>query len=198
MAASRKNGIFSTSTARGNGKPAIRFKGQKSSSNNTHGSVTTIGFASNPSAKKTSAAQYDRDRANGPGADACLPYAHNASIQNSVLNTSLRSAIHATDSTCNGCSANSAATNALRHAMPVIARRTANNSAVFAPWNSTFTRWCPPGRKPKIWQSSMCDNHVSGCQLPATMAVQAHATLLQVKPCCTTGFSATYAQSSKL
>ena len=97
-------------------------------------------------------------------APAYLAYAHIANRPKNVLNTFLRSAIHATDSTFNGCTANSAATNALRHAMPVMARRTTNKSAVFAPWSNAFTRWCHPGRKPKIWQSSMCDSHVSGCQ----------------------------------
>src|SRR5450755_825337 len=44
----------------------------------------------------------------------------------------------------------------------------------------------------------MCENHVSGCQLPAVYVVNAHATLLHVKPCSTSGFSATYVPSSKL
>ena len=49
--------------------------------------------------------------------------------QKSALSTSLRSEIHATDSTCSGCSANSAATNALRHRAPVFARSTRTAAA---------------------------------------------------------------------
>ena len=41
-------------------------------------------------------------------------YAQSVSMKNSPLNTSLRSATHATDSTRNGWIANTAATNALR------------------------------------------------------------------------------------
>ena len=46
-------------------------------------------------------------------------YAHSDSSPKNALKTSLRSATHATDSTCNGCKANSAATNALRHVAAV-------------------------------------------------------------------------------
>jgi len=90
-----------------------------------------------------------------------------ASIQNSVLSTSLRSEIHATDSTCSGCRAKSAATAKGRHRAPVMRRSTWNRSRALAQWNTTLTRWCMPGFVPKIVTSSMCDSQVSGCQLEA-------------------------------
>ena len=52
-------------------------------------------------------------------------YASVASIQKSVLSTSLRCDTHATDSTCNGCNAKSAATHALRPTAPVVATSSA-------------------------------------------------------------------------
>ena len=60
-------------------------------------------------------------------------YARNiVSIQNSVLNTSLRSVTQATDSTRNGCNPNNAAKIRLRHAAPVICRNIRNTRAVLA------------------------------------------------------------------
>ena len=59
-------------------------------------------------------------------------YAINVNIQKNALNTSLRSAAHATDSTCNGCQANNAATNVLRHIVPVSCLNQRNSSKVLA------------------------------------------------------------------
>src|SRR5450432_92401 len=123
-----------------------RLSGHTSSSNKTNGSVTNIGLLNKLNAKKHATNPY---RIND-GEPTYLAYAHTAHRPKNVLNKSLRSAIHATDSTCSGCTANSAATNALRHALPVMVRRTTNNNAVFAPWSSAFSRWCHPGREPKI------------------------------------------------
>ena len=53
-------------------------------------------------------------------------YTHSVSIQNRVHNTSLRSEIHATDSTCKGCNAKKAATNPLGQNRPVIFLRIMN------------------------------------------------------------------------
>ena len=44
-------------------------------------------------------------------------------MKKNVLRTSFRSEIQATDSTCSGCSPNSAATSPLRHTAPVIRRK---------------------------------------------------------------------------
>src|SRR4029453_8893792 len=61
---------------------------------------------------------------------------------------------------------------------------------------ATFTRWCAPGDMPKSWTSSMCESHVSGCQLALWPVVKAHATPVAVRPAATCGFSDTYAGSS--
>ena len=53
-------------------------------------------------------------------------------MRKNVLSTSLRSETHATDSTCNGCNAKSAATTALRHMAPVANLRIEKSSSVFA------------------------------------------------------------------
>src|SRR5437660_191671 len=88
-------------------------------------------------------------------------YAHTVSRKKNALNTSLRSETQATDSTCSGCSANRAATSALRHSAPVIRLRTRNNSRVLVRWNPALARWCAPARWPKSWQSRLCESHVS-------------------------------------
>ena len=54
-------------------------------------------------------------RASAPGRSVQRRHVSSTSRKNSVLSTSLRSPIHATDSTRSGCTANSAATIALRH-----------------------------------------------------------------------------------
>gem|GEM_PF-3964713 len=56
------------------------------------------------------------------------------------LNTSLRSDTQATDSARNGWTANSAATNALRHRLPVSCRNTKNSNIALAACHSTLTR----------------------------------------------------------
>ena len=105
--------------------------------------------------------------------------------------TSLRSATQATDSTCVGCTAKSAATTALRPGAPVMRESTRNRSAAFAACRSTLTAWWAPGASPKSCTSSMCESHVSGCQLLAWKVVNAHARPAQPSPPCTTGFSVT-------
>ena len=69
-----------------------------SSSNSTNGSVTSIGFDMRPSANvnSTSSIRFSC------GLRTYHTYAQSVSIQNKVLNTSFRSATHATDSTCSG------------------------------------------------------------------------------------------------
>src|ERR1035438_5528600 len=61
-------------------------------------------------------------------------YAHMVSSQKNVLSTFFRSVIHATVSTCNGCSAKSPATIALRQKAPVIRRKTTSSSSALAIW----------------------------------------------------------------
>src|SRR5664280_184000 len=94
-------------------------------------------------------------------------YAHIVSIQKNMLRTSLRSDTHATDSTCNGCNANNAATHALRQCAPVNRRNSRNNSTVLAACRSTFVRCGPAAPGPNNCASNMRDSHVSGCQLAA-------------------------------
>ena len=71
------------------------------------------------------------------------------SIQKSVLRTSLRSAIQATDSTCSGCTAKSAATNQrsarARPSCGAEARRAAARSPRAS---TTFVTWCAPASRP--------------------------------------------------
>ena len=67
-------------------------------------------------------------------------YAPRHNNPKNVLKTSLRSATHATDSTCSGCKANSAATTAGRHCAPVRRRSSRNSSSVLATCNSQARR----------------------------------------------------------
>ncbi len=99
-----------------------------------------------------------------------------------MLSTSLRSAIHATDSTWSGWTAKSSATAALRPGAPVRARRTAKSSAAFAAWSAAFTRWGPAGVTPNSSTSSMCESQVSGCQLATSSVVKAQVTPDQDSP----------------
>ena len=62
------------------------------------------------------------------------------SMKNSPLNTSLRSATHATDSTRSGWIANTAATNALRPRHPVIRRSTRNRRSTVAVCSRTLVK----------------------------------------------------------
>src|SRR4051812_3193490 len=96
--ASAKNGTFSISNSP---QRACRFSGQQSTSSSTQGSVTTIGLLNNPSANVIKATTSHRHCPRS----TYVTYASNVSIQNNPDSTSLRSAIHATDSTCCGCSA---------------------------------------------------------------------------------------------
>ncbi|MBK7047273.1 MAG: hypothetical protein IPH48_12365 [bacterium] len=63
-----------------------------------------------------------------------------ASRKKNPLSTSLRSATHATDSTCNGWIANSAATSAGRQTAPVNRRRSKYSSSVLATCSAMFVR----------------------------------------------------------
>ena len=104
-----------------------RLSGHQSSSSSVNGSVTTIGFDMSPRANSTTTSA-NRERA---GVEAYRTYAQVASSQKSVLSTSFRSAIHATDSTCSGWMPNSAATHALRQRCPVIPPRSRKSTSVF-------------------------------------------------------------------
>ena len=119
------------------------------------------------------------------------------SIQKKALNTSLRSAAHATDSTWSGCQANKAATIALRHRAPVSCLNQRNNSKVLATWKSRLVTWWPPGFKPNNWQSSMCEIHVSGCQLAAYPLWKAQPSPAHVNPLLTCELLMMYASSSR-
>ena len=61
-------------------------------------------------------------------------------MKKNALSTSFRSATQATDSTCSGCQANNAATQALRHSAPVMRLRTRKSSSVLAVCSSRFVR----------------------------------------------------------
>src|SRR5687768_15822353 len=93
-----------------------RRSGQTSSSRRTTGSVTTIGFdiSERPNITTTTRYRFQCGRLTYEA------YAQIVSAQKNVLRTSFLSAIHATDSTWSGCTANTAATNALRPVAPVI------------------------------------------------------------------------------
>ena len=95
-----------------------------------------------------------RPRVNNPSARPYRPqvgrrtqprYAAIVSHQNSVLRTSLRSLIHATDSTCSGWMPKRAATQALGHIAPVNRSRTQNSSTVLVRCSATLVTWNPPG-----------------------------------------------------
>ena len=76
----------------------------------------------------------------------------------------MRSAIHATDSTCSGCTANTAAVKADAPVARVIrwsARK--SSTAANACW-STFTAWKPAGSKPNSVRSRCSESQVSGIQ----------------------------------
>src|SRR5206468_2950224 len=103
---------------------------------------------------------------------ACT-YAQRVNMKNKVLSTSLRSEIQATDSTCNGCRPNNAATSALRQVAPVIFLSSANSSEVLARCSARFTRCKASGLGPQSWQSNISDSQVMGCQLPARVLVHA-------------------------
>ena len=66
-------------------------------------------------------------------------------MKNNPLNTSLRSDTHATDSTCKGWMANSAATKAPGQNVPVSRRNKRNSSTAFAACRITLVR-CGPDR----------------------------------------------------
>jgi len=106
-----------------------------------------------------------------------------------VLRTSLRSAIHATDSTCSGWTANRAATNALRPVAPVMRRKRMNTSSVFVTWITRLVTWYAPASVPNNVTSIRCDSHVIGCQYGEWPVVSAHHALFQLSPPRTVGFS---------
>ena len=69
--------------------------------------------------------------------------------------------------------------------------RRMNNRTALAVWKRTLMMWCIPALRPKSWQSSMCESQVSGCQLLACQAVNAHWTPAHVRPFRTGGLSVT-------
>ena len=97
-----------------------------------------------PSARQTRAAPYQNHPTPvrlPPGLpSAQRAYAIRVSRKKNVLSTSLRSAIHATDSTWSGCTANSAATNALRQIDAVRRRKSRKSNSTLAMWSSKFVR----------------------------------------------------------
>ena len=74
------------------------------------------------------------------GVSEAALYRHFASKAKKVLNTSLRSAIQATDCTCKGCNANKAATKPLRTIFPVNRQITQNSRNVLPVCNNTLVR----------------------------------------------------------
>src|SRR5512140_303940 len=102
-----------------------------------------------------------------------------------VLRTSLRWEIQATDSTCCGCTANSAATKALGPTAPVIRDSAAKSASVEARWNRRLVTCIAPGFTPNNCTSSISESHVSGCQKFAYPVVNAQATPGQERPATT-------------
>ena len=80
-----------------------------SSNSRRKGSVTSIGLLASPSKKNSNSKPYQARNL----VSTYRTYAHSVSSANKVLRTSLRSATHATDSTCRGCTPKSPATTAL-------------------------------------------------------------------------------------
>src|SRR5580658_1867514 len=108
-----------------------------------------------------------------------------------ALNTSLRSATHATDSTCKGCHPKSAATAAGRQTAPVMRRKSQKSNTVLAACSSALVAWWPAGCSPKREQSVIWESQVRGCQLAAWPVVQAQANPRQVHPSRTIGLAVT-------
>ena len=100
------------------------------------GSVTTIGLDMSARANSASVTAWRIH----PGLEAFHKYASRVSRKKKALNTSLRSAIHATDSTCAGCQPKNAATRALRQTAPVIFCRSRKSSATLALCRRTLVR----------------------------------------------------------
>ncbi len=167
ITASTSRGSFSSSNARALGvnrsANAMRRSGHTSNSNSRNGTVTSIGFARRPSVKARTTEMYRH----ADGRDVYVAYARSVTISSIVLSTSLRSAIHATDSTCSGWMAKSAATSALGQMSRVARSRNQNSRIVLTTCNARFVTWCQPGRRPKSEMSTMCDIQVSGCQFDA-------------------------------
>src|SRR6185437_4296302 len=170
------------------------WSGQISSSNITNGIVTNIALAIRLSAKSKSAQPYqalefeptfplDFDGA-FPMFDACayFAYASKVSRPKKVLSTSFRSESHATDSTCTGCSANKAATNAAGQSLRVILQSSKKSRTALAAWKRTLTKCCGPGSPPNRLASIMCEIQVSGCQLLPCQVVKAHLIPAAVRP----------------
>src|ERR1051326_6855324 len=103
--------------------------------------------------------------------DTYSAYAHKQSRPKNMLKTPLRSATHATDSTCTGCSANKAARKALGHRAFVNRRSTKNKSTELAACKSRFTKCGPAGSLPKSCASNMCEIHVIGCHVPNAQTI---------------------------
>src|SRR5215813_9891997 len=110
-------------------------------------------------------------------------------MENTALKTSLRSEIHATDSTCNGWIANIAATKKLCQRVSVMARSMTNNRMTVVVCKKTLVKWCPAGLKPNNWQSNMCEMTVSGCQLPIIVCVKAQVSPGKERPPAISAFS---------
>ena len=143
-----------------------------------NGSVTSIGFDINPMAKSTRTSTY---RATVLDANQCS-HARRVRSQNRVLSTSFRSAIQATDSTCSGWTADSAATNAGRQTAPVIRTRSRKSSRTFTACSRRLVRWCRPASSPNNRTSSKWDSHVTGCQFAASKVPNAQAAVSVLRP----------------
>ena len=148
---------------------SIRLSGQMSIKISTMGSETSMGFDNRPATKHAITSTYLWML----GFLTQLVYVHIVSSQKTVLNTSLRSAIQATDSTCIGWMANNAATNALRHREPVTLSSSENSSSTharcskrFVTWNTRGSRWpyacCASAGNAPTRASSIRETQVSG------------------------------------
>ena len=135
----------------------------------TNGMVTSIGLLIRPSAKQTSARLYQTLDLGLWTWDGWtyFAYASSVSMKNKVLNTSFRSATHATDSTWSGCNAKKAATRKLRPCAPVTRLSQRKSKPLLAACRSKFTQCGPAAPLPNSVTSSMCETQVSGCQLLA-------------------------------
>ncbi len=135
-----KSGIFSTNRPLRSPIFFSRPRLQKSHRINAKGSVTSIGLDISPRAKNTvvTAIQSVGEEDRSLIASLYLKYASIVSIQNTTLKTSRRSATHATDSTCVGCTANRKAIIAAWPTLPVRRLNAKYASTDPIQWNRTL------------------------------------------------------------
>ena len=104
-----------------------------------------MGFASSPSARLANSATRARQAFGWRAAEA---KASSASMKKRPERTSLRAETQATDSTCKGWTAKTAAAKALRGSSPASLESATNSRALASAWSSRFVSRKPPGVEP--------------------------------------------------